>query len=324
MKNKNGRSNEHGASSSEALQITPIGYIHTAFREKFGIPRQSLLADNLSVITFEPEYRSEEYFRGLEGFSHIWILWIFSKNRNSKKHSTVRPPILGGNTRTGVFATRSPFRPNNIGLSLVKIHHIETVSHEGTRLFVTGADMLEGTPVIDIKPYIPYIESLPDAAAGFTGISDKKDVKRLHVTISGKARCTIENYFGKAQTDRGEKSEASSGHQETASICLETAPVQPDMAPVQPEAASVYPEIASVQPETASVYPKNASAQPETASADKETEIIKSLVSLDPRPRYQEDPERIYGMKYKDLDIRFRVSGKNAEIIDAIINTDAQ
>ncbi len=147
-----------------------IGHIYTGFEEKFGIPRQSGLTDARATITFEPPYNVPEAVRGLEGFSHIWILWDFSMahdNENDEHWSpTVRPPRLGGNKRVGVFATRSPFRPNNIGMSCVKLDEI-IFDERGPVLKVRGADMLNKTPIYDIKPYIPYSDSIPDAKSGF-------------------------------------------------------------------------------------------------------------------------------------------------------------
>lgn len=145
-----------------------IAHIKTDFKEKFGIPRQSgIVEETVGRIIVEKEYAVEEAFRGLEEFSHIWILWKFSKSEREKWSPTVRPPLLGGNKRMGVFATRSPFRPNPIGLSCVKLDRIEKTEGE-IILYVRGADILDGTPVYDIKPYLPYTDSYPDAKAGFT------------------------------------------------------------------------------------------------------------------------------------------------------------
>lgn len=147
----------------------PIARMKSDFSEKFGIPRQSGLVEELvSTIVFEPEYRNAEALRGLEDFSHIWIIWQFSEAVRDTWSPTVRPPRLGGNTRMGVFATRSPFRPNAIGLSSVKIMGIEKTTQYGTVIHVAGADLLDGTPILDIKPYIPYCDSHPDAKGGFT------------------------------------------------------------------------------------------------------------------------------------------------------------
>ncbi|MBQ8719940.1 MAG: tRNA (N6-threonylcarbamoyladenosine(37)-N6)-methyltransferase TrmO [Clostridia bacterium] len=146
-----------------------IAHIHTDFKEKFGIPRQSGLADGLvGRIVFLPEYRRREAFRGLEGYSHIWVIWNFSKAERDSWSPTVRPPRLGGNKRVGVFATRSPFRPNPIGLSSLKLLRIEEDRELGPVLVVSGADMLDGTPIYDVKPYLPFTDSHPDAVGGFT------------------------------------------------------------------------------------------------------------------------------------------------------------
>ena len=146
-----------------------IAHIHSDFPSKFGIPRQSGLVDSLkSIVVFEPEYRNPDALRGLEGFSHIWLIWEFSEAVRDTWSPTVRPPRLGGNKRLGVFATRSPFRPNAIGLSSVKLDSIETHPEFGVVLYVSGADLMDQTPIFDIKPYIPYTDSHPDAIGGFT------------------------------------------------------------------------------------------------------------------------------------------------------------
>lgn len=201
-----------------------IAKIHTDFPTKFGIPRQSGLVEELKGrIVFEPEFHSPDAIRGLDGFSHIWLLWKF--NTPTENHSlTVRPPKLGGNTRMGVFATRSPFRPNNIGLSCVRLDRID-----GTDLIISGADLMDGTELVDIKPYIPYADCHPDAVGGFS----KDGSERLKVVI-------------------------------------------PDSL------LSVFPE-------------------------SKQSALIKVL-ELDPRPQYQNDPERIYGFNFAGFEIRFTVN----------------
>lgn len=146
-----------------------IAHIYTDFPDKFGIPRQSGLIDEIEgKIVFVPEYRNPDALRGLEEFSHIWLLWQFSKAVREKWSPTVRPPLLGGNKRVGVFATRSPFRPNPIGLSCVKLSSIEISEDDGPVIYVKGCDLMNGTPVYDIKPYLPYADSRPDAVGGFT------------------------------------------------------------------------------------------------------------------------------------------------------------
>ena len=160
--------------------IEPIAYIHTDFKEKFGIPRQSGLVPELSArIVFVPEYRSPDALRGIEGFSHLWLVFDFSKAHREDWSPTVRPPRLGGNERVGVFASRSPFRPNSIGLSSVVLERIEHTENEGSVLIVRGADLLDMTPIYDIKPYIPYADCHPGAKGGFT---DEKERIRLCVS----------------------------------------------------------------------------------------------------------------------------------------------
>ena len=146
-----------------------IAKIYTDFKEKFGIPRQSGIVNTLGKIVFEEEYRRPEALRGIDGYSHLWLIWNFSMSERDSWSPTVRPPRLGGNTRVGVFATRSPFRPNPIGLSSVKLIAVEKTKNEGTVLVVEGADILDGTPIYDIKPYLPYTDAHPDASAGFAG-----------------------------------------------------------------------------------------------------------------------------------------------------------
>ena len=152
-----------------------IARIHTPFKEKFGIPRQSGITDGVAQIIFEPEYRRREAFGGIEGYSHLWLIWQFSEAIREEWSPTVRPPRLGGNKRVGVFATRSPFRPNPIGLSSVKLISIEYTKDLGPVLTVSGADILDGTPIYDIKPYLAYTDSHPDAKGGFAdGVMDYK------------------------------------------------------------------------------------------------------------------------------------------------------
>lgn len=153
----------------EEIQIGVIARMHSDFTTKFGIPRQSGLVEELrSTIVFEPEYRNQDALRGIEDFSHLWIIWQFSEAVRQGWSPTVRPPRLGGNTRMGVFATRSPFRPNNLGLSCVKLLGVEHTEKYGTVLHVGGADLMDGTPIFDIKPYIPYSDCKPGASGGFT------------------------------------------------------------------------------------------------------------------------------------------------------------
>ena len=207
-----------------------VATIYTDFSEKFGIPRQGALAhESEGIIVFEPEYRMEEALRGIEKYSHLWLLWQFSENVSKKWSPTVRPPRLGGNKRVGVFATRSPFRPNPIGLSSVKLIGVEFREKEGPVLIVEGADLLDMTPIYDIKPYLPYVDSHPEAKGGFA--EEKKDYK-LDVN---------------------------------------------------------FPEMYLEQ-----------------IPAEKRAALIQ-ILEQDPRPSYQKDPVRIYGMSYAGMEIHFRV-----------------
>lgn len=215
------------------MEIKKIGTVRSPFSEKFGIPRQSGLAKDVRAeIIMEPEYRNPDAFRGIEGFSHLWILWEFHR-ADGKKALTVRPPRLGGNTRMGVFATRSPFRPNAIGLSVVKLIEIRTDEAYGPVPVISGADILDGTPVYDIKPYLPYVDSIPDAAGGFTEAT--KDY-RLSVTVA-------------------------------------------------PEAEHFWNSL-----------------------SENDRTALTELLSEDPRPAYQEDPERVYGMCYAGYEVHFTVA----------------
>lgn len=162
-------------------EILTIARISSPYKSKFGIPRQSGVAGDVRAkIVFEPEFRDPDAVRGLEDFSHIWLIWQFSENTGNDWSPTVRPPRLGGNERVGVFATRSPFRPNFLGLSAVELEKVELSPELGPVLHVKGADLLDGTPIFDIKPYIPYSDSIPDASGGFT---DKKSFHKLNVHI---------------------------------------------------------------------------------------------------------------------------------------------
>lgn len=214
----------------EQHTLRVIARVHSEFPGKFGIPRQSGLVPELRArVVFEPEFRNADALRGIEGFSHLWLIWQFSEAVRDTWSPTVRPPRLGGNARMGVFATRSPFRPNPIGLSCVKLEGLGQEEGLGTVLFISGADLLDGTPIYDIKPYIPYADAHPDARGGF------------------------------------------------AAAPAETIPVD------CPE------ELLSLLP-------------PQQAKA------LLGVLSQDPRPGYQDDPGRIYGMDFADWDVRFRVS----------------
>ena len=218
-----------------------IGHIHTDFSSKFGIPRQSGLVPELKgIITFEPEFRNPQAFRGLEEFSHIWILWKFSKSEKEHWSATVKPPRLGGKKRMGVFATRSPYRPNDIGLSSVKLEKISFDEKLGPMLYVAGADLLDGTPIYDIKPYIAYTDSHPDAAEGFAGTVKEKE---LQVDI---------------------------------------------------------PE------ELLSKFPKE------------KRDAILGVLSQDPRPAYDTDETRLYGVEFAGFDVRFTVTGELLQVKELI------
>ena len=157
----------------ENINIQVIARMCSDFPTKFGIPRQSGLVNELeSTIVFEPEFQNSDTLRGIEGYSHLWIIWQFSQAVRQDWSPTVRPPRLGGNIRMGVFATRSPFRPNNLGLSCVRLLSVEQTERDGTVLHVAGADLMDGTPIFDIKPYIPYSDAFPNAVGGFTDTAD--------------------------------------------------------------------------------------------------------------------------------------------------------
>lgn len=217
------------------MDLKTIARIHTGFPEKFGIPRQSGIVETPGYIVFEPPYNNPDAVRCLEEFSHIWVIWQFSESVRDDWTPTVRPPRLGGNTRVGVFASRSPFRPNPIGLSLVKLESIEYDRSIGPVLHVTGADILDGTPIYDIKPYLPYSEAKPDARGGFA-----------HKVLDAGAEVVFD----------------FDGEDDGSENCL-----------------------SRIKP--------------------KDLELIKELLAQDPRPRYQDDPERVYGMAYGELEVKF-------------------
>ena len=214
---------------SSSLEIRPVARFRSPVGGKFGLPRQAGIAQNLKgEIVLEPEFRFPEALRGLEGFDYIWLIWGFSLNRESNPgHLTVRPPRLGGNTRVGVFASRSPFRPNPLGLSSVKIDHIDP--QKGT-ITVLGADLADGTPIYDIKPYIEYADSHTDIRSGFT---DSTAWQRLEVII-----------------------------------------------------------------------PENIAAE----FSPEDLEALREILSEDPRPQYQNDPQRVYGLEFKGRDVHFQVN----------------
>lgn len=172
---------EHLLINKRHMEIQPIAFFKSPLKTKFGIPKQSGLAQSLQGrIVFVDEWRDAEALRGMEGFDYLWLIWGFSANKHGHTRTTVRPPVLGGNKRMGIWATRSPFRPNNIGLSAVKIERIKTSAAEGPVIYVSGSDLMDGTPIYDIKPYVPYADAFPNARSGFTG-PDK--IKRLQVLL---------------------------------------------------------------------------------------------------------------------------------------------
>ena len=222
----------------QEISFKIIAKIESDFDTKFGVPRQSGLVPGLkSRIRFEPEFRNADALRGLEGFSHLWIAWIFSENIRETWSPTVRPPRLGGNKRLGVFATRSSFRPNPLALSCVKIEEIRLDGDEGPEIVVSGADLMDGTPIVDIKPYIPYTDARPEAIGGFT---DSVFKNRLHVNAPAEILNKLES----------EKREA-----------------------------------------------------------------LVAVLEQDPRPAYQDDPERIYGFSFAGREIKFKVIHDTLELV---------
>lgn len=172
--------------ASEEMVIKPIAHFHSPLKTKFGVPKQSGLASSLKgFITFTKEWRDPEALRGIDGFSYLWLIWGFSANPHKATGTTVRPPVLGGNKRMGIWATRSPFRPNNLGLSSVKIESIDLEAATGPVIRVSGADLMDGTPIYDIKPYVPYADAHPEAKSGFTGA---EKIKRLKVLMPQELR----------------------------------------------------------------------------------------------------------------------------------------
>ncbi|MBR3993982.1 MAG: tRNA (N6-threonylcarbamoyladenosine(37)-N6)-methyltransferase TrmO [Clostridia bacterium] len=170
---------------NDKYEVRPIGKIQTGFSSKFGIPRQSGIVSELcGKIVFEKQYSGPDWTRGLEGFSHIWVLWMFSDNVGANIGATVRPPKLGGNIRMGVLATRSPFRPNFIGMSVLKLEKIGYTDESGTVLYVKGADMVDGTPIIDIKPYLPLSDKVDNATSGFAADFSGKDTAFLKIELN--------------------------------------------------------------------------------------------------------------------------------------------
>lgn len=219
------------------MLLKTIAHIETCFATKFGVPRQAGIVQTPGRIVFEPEYRVAEAVRGLEGFDYIWLIWQFSKAVRDDWSPTVRPPRLGGNERMGVFATRSPFRPNALGLSSVKLDRIEQDPELGSVLYITGADLMDGTPIYDIKPYLPYTDSHAEARSGF-------------------ATCPADTLL---------------------EVTCENALIKKMPQPLR---------------------------QP-----------LIDVLSHDPRPQYQHDPDRIYGMSFAGLEIKFRVAASQLTVL---------
>lgn len=225
------------------MEIKPIAHFRSPFKSKFGIPKQAGLVSELEgEIVFEPEYRNADALRGIEGFDYLWLIWEFSANRHAAKSPVVRPPVLGGNEKVGVFATRSPFRPNNIGLSSVRLSHVEWESSRGPVIHVKGADLMDGTPIYDIKPYVVYADCHPEARSGFV---DERKWNKLQVEISD----TVKTFL------------LSQG------------------------------------------------------MTEEKIGILKEVLAQDPRPHYQKDPHKVYGMPYEGMDIHFTVCNQILTVV---------
>ena len=223
----------------QEFTMRPIARIHSDFSTKFGVPRQSGLVDSLeATVVFEPEFRNPDALRGLEGFSHIWLVWVFDQAIRKEWSPTVRPPRLGGNTRVGVFATRSPFRPNPIALSCVKLAGMEETADHGMVLRILGADLMDGTPILDIKPYIPYADSHPEALGGFAAVPAGETLEVI-----------------------------------------------------------IPPELLEKVPES-------------------RREALRGVLAQDPRPHYQEDPDRVYGFGFAGMEVKFSVNRKRLTVRD--------
>ena len=223
----------------EFYQTKVIARIHTDLPEKFGLPRQGCLIPELrGKIVFEPEFRSRDAVRGLEGYSHLWLIWQFSQAVRDTWSPLVRPPRLGGNEKMGVFATRSPFRPNAIGLSCVELEQVEQNRDLGPVIWVRGVDLMDGTPIFDIKPYLAYADSRPDAVGGWTDVVERKNLQ---------VECSNE------------------------------------------------------------LLQKLHSAQ---------QEALLAILANDPRPRYQDDPQRIYGLTFAGWNVKFRVESETLYVVE--------
>lgn len=217
------------------MEIKPIAHFRSPFSSKFGIPKQAGLVKELEgQIVFEPEYRNPDALRGIGGFDYLWLIWEFSANKHKANSPVVRPPVLGGNEKVGVFATRSPFRPNNIGLSSVRISKVEWETHVGPVIHVKGADLMDGTPIYDIKPYVVYADSHPEARSGFV---DSRSWEKLEIVMPNEVKDDLMRH-------------------------------------------GLTPE---------------------------KLDVLKEVLAQDPRPHYQKDPHKVYGMPYEGLDIHFVV-----------------
>lgn len=223
------------------MTITPIAHFHSPFASKFGVPKQSGLAPDLrGTIVFEPEWRNADALRGIEEFDYLWLIWAFSANRHQAVSPVVRPPVLGGNVRMGVFATRSPFRPNPLGLSSVKLDHVEWATSKGPVIHVMGADLMDGTPIFDIKPYVAYADCHEGVRSGFV---DGHPMQRLTVVVP------------------------------------------PEM---------------------------------EAALGADATAVLRQVLALDPRPHYQNDANKTYGMPFEGRDVRFTVQGNVLTVVEIV------
>lgn len=223
------------------MTITPIAHFHSPFASKFGVPKQSGLAPDLrGTIVFEHEWRNADALRGIEEFDYLWLIWAFSANRHQAVSPVVRPPVLGGNVRMGVFATRSPFRPNPLGLSSVKLDHVEWATSKGPVIHVMGADLMDGTPIFDIKPYVAYADCHEGVRSGFV---DSHPMQRLTVVVPPEMEATL--------------------------------------------------------------------------GADA-TAVLRQVLALDPRPHYQNDANKTYGMPFEGRDVRFTVQGNVLTVVEIV------